>query len=139
MRSLGGESFEELLEKDALHRALEKRLESVKRASKIFKDKNHLHVLFVLNPEKLPFEETRRAVKTLTELGVAVSGVIVNRVIPEDAKDFPEAVVSESKFWLEKIRSGVGAPVLAQIPLFAEGVTLETIRKIAESLSRVVA
>ena len=41
--------------------------------------------VFVLTPEQLPIEETRRAVAELDEHGLRVGGIVVNRVLPEEA------------------------------------------------------
>ncbi|MCC5854726.1 MAG: ArsA family ATPase [Idiomarina sp.] len=42
-------------------------------------------LVFVLTPEKLPILETRRAVTTLVEEKLPLAGLIVNRILPDEA------------------------------------------------------
>lgn len=39
---------------------------------------------FVLTPERLPVLETKRAVDALTEVGVNVEGIVINRILPDE-------------------------------------------------------
>jgi arsenite-transporting ATPase len=43
--------------------------------------------VLVLIPERLPIEETSRAIEQLDEIGVKVGGLIVNRVLPDGSTD----------------------------------------------------
>ena len=43
--------------------------------------------VLVLIPERLPIEETARAIEQLDEAGVKVGGLVVNRVLPDTSSD----------------------------------------------------
>lgn len=55
------------------------------RTRRLFTDSKRCAMLFVLTPEKLPVLETGRAVETLRKEGLPLAGLIVNRVLPDDA------------------------------------------------------
>jgi arsenite-transporting ATPase len=46
-------------------------------------DQRHTAFILVLVPERLPIEETARAGEALTSAGMAIGGIIVNRVLPD--------------------------------------------------------
>lgn len=54
------------------------------RARRQLSDPEKTGFLFVMTPEKLPILETRRAVDSLKESGIPVSGIIINRVLPDN-------------------------------------------------------
>jgi arsenite-transporting ATPase len=43
--------------------------------------------VLVLIPERLPIEETSRAIDLLDDVGVKIGGLVVNRVLPGDSTD----------------------------------------------------
>lgn len=53
------------------------------RTRRLLQDVNYTGILFVLTPERLPINETRRALQSLTEEKLPTSGVIINRILPE--------------------------------------------------------
>src|SRR5699024_5539497 len=53
------------------------------RTRRLLHDKEQTAFYFVITPERLPVLETARAVQALTEVGVNVEGVIINRILPE--------------------------------------------------------
>lgn len=55
------------------------------RTRRIFTDPEQTAILFVLTPEKLPVLETQRSVATLTAEKLPLAGLIINRVLPDDA------------------------------------------------------
>ncbi|MBM6551888.1 ArsA family ATPase [Marinomonas ostreistagni] len=55
------------------------------RCRRRFQDAEQTAILFVLTPEKLPILETQRAVKALSEESLPLHGLVVNRVLPEEA------------------------------------------------------
>ena len=82
--------------------------------------------LFVLTPERLPILETARAVATLEEAHVPVAGVLVNRVIPEDAGgDFLRARREQEATYLTRIDRELGhlpRPRLPWLPTDVQGI-----------------
>ena len=60
----------------------------------------------VLIPERLPIEETSRTFRTLTENGIKVGGLIVNRVLPNAAEgDFMRARLEQQSEYLKEIKA----------------------------------
>ena len=60
----------------------------------------------VLIPERLPIEETSRTFRTLTENGIEVGGLIVNRVLPKAAEgDFMRARLEQQSEYLKEIKA----------------------------------
>ncbi len=60
--------------------------------------------VLVLIPERLPLEESVRATHELTEAGIAVGGVIVNRVLPDAATGaYFEARKAQERIYLGEI------------------------------------
>lgn len=53
------------------------------RTRRLLQDPTYTGILFVLTPERLPINETQRALQSLTEEKLPVSGVIINRILPE--------------------------------------------------------
>jgi arsenite-transporting ATPase len=61
----------------------------------------------VLIPERLPIEETDRSLGTLTENGIEVGALLVNRVLPESADEgeFMHARLAQQREYLTEISS----------------------------------
>ena len=60
--------------------------------------------VMVLTPERLPLEETKRAVDALEKMGVAIPGVIVNRVLPPAIDgEYHAARVRQQRVYLDEI------------------------------------
>lgn len=55
------------------------------RTRRLFTDAQKTAILLVLTPEKLPVLETQRSVKVLRTEQLPLAGLIINRVLPEDA------------------------------------------------------
>jgi arsenite/tail-anchored protein-transporting ATPase len=65
--------------------ALERRAARFRDARDIVTDPARTAFIFVITPERLPLLESRRAVETLRRYGIPVTGLVVNRVLPDDA------------------------------------------------------
>ena len=60
--------------------------------------------VLVLIPERLPLEESVRAAHELSEAGIAIGGVVVNRVLPDAASGgYFEARKAQERVYLEEI------------------------------------
>lgn len=57
----------------------------LQRTREILLDKQQTALLFVLTPEKLPILETSRAVDTLLDEKLPLAGLVVNRILPDNA------------------------------------------------------
>lgn len=80
-KSQGEERQEKLLE------PLRKRQRRFCHVARCLTDADRCGFLFVLTPERLPLLETGRAVAQLQAEDVPVAGLIVNRIMPEQAAD----------------------------------------------------
>lgn len=84
---------EELINEDPILKILNRRKENMERARKIIIDEERLSFVFVLNAERLPIEETKKAINVLKKYNLSVNYLIVNRILPTDLKD---------DFWIKK-------------------------------------
>lgn len=79
--------------------------------------------VLVLIPERLPIEETSRAIEQLEEAGVKVGGMVVNRVLPEQSTDdFLTARRHQERQYLDEIDHRFAAFERLYIPQFASDV-----------------
>jgi arsenite/tail-anchored protein-transporting ATPase len=84
------------------------------RARRTLRDPARTALVFVLTPEKLPILETRRA--TLAAFELPVRGLVVNRVLPDEA---------EGAFLARRKQGGAGdlhGGARVHLPLLAEEV-----------------
>ncbi|MCC7176972.1 MAG: ArsA family ATPase [Acidobacteria bacterium] len=92
--------------------------------------------VLVLVAERLPIEETARALAQLDEAGVRVGALVVNRVLPPTSSDpFLVARQAQERVYLEEIdRRFTGVPILRvpQLPRDVHG--LEALGTIAAAL-----
>jgi arsenite-transporting ATPase len=70
-------------EPDAIVLALERRRGRLEQVRARLVDRRDTAFVLVLVPERLPIEETARAAAALSDAGIAVGGVVVNRVLPD--------------------------------------------------------
>jgi arsenite-transporting ATPase len=68
---------------DPVLAALERRHERLAQLRRIMTDRSRTSFVFVMIPERLAIEETARAAEQLTDTGVDVAGLVVNRVLPD--------------------------------------------------------
>ena len=91
--------------------------------------------VLVLIPERLPIEETARALAQLDETGVRVGTLIVNRVLPASSSDaFLTARRRQERVYLNEIASRFGVYSRAEIPQLESDVmslsALETVSRL---------
>lgn len=90
-----GHEQKEIMANDPVLTLLKTRKDNLERARSILLDQKKLRFVFVLNPERLPVEETAKAIDVLGRHGIPVKDLIVNRILPEDAQE---------PFWKKKKR-----------------------------------
>ena len=74
------------------------------RTRRLLQDENYTSIFFVLTPERLPIQETDRALQSLTTEKLPVGGVIINRILPEQADgSFLAKRRTQEKSYLEDI------------------------------------
>jgi len=79
--------------------------------------------VLVLIPERLPIEETSRALEQLDEAGVRVKTLIVNRVLPESSNDaFLTARRQQEQVYLQEITRRFAAHAIVRVPQLASDV-----------------
>lgn len=70
---------------DPIYEVLQSRKRKFNKVREILLDRNRTEYLFVLNAERLPILETRKAIDTLKKYGITVNTILVNKLIPEEA------------------------------------------------------
>ena len=79
--------------------------------------------LLVLNPEKLPILETKRAVDVMAKFDLPVAGIIVNRILPDAPADgFLAARRDQQAAYLDRIDQVFAGQPQIRLPLLASDV-----------------
>ncbi|WP_272977854.1 ArsA family ATPase [Idiomarina baltica] len=91
------------------------------RTRRVLQDAEHTAIVFVMTPERLPIQETERAMKALRAEHLPVGGIFVNRVLPEDADGafLAKRRVQEAAY-LEEIDKTFAQHELVRLPLLSE-------------------
>ena len=97
--------------------------------------------VLVLIPERLPIEETARAIEQLEEAGVRVGSLIVNRVLPASSDDpFLSARRRQEAVYLAEIAQRFSSHASIRVPQLESDVYgLTSLERISELLLRSVA
>lgn len=76
--------------------------------------------IFVLNPERLPIEETDKAIQLLDKYRIPIGGYIVNRLLPDDLPEHPfwASRKRQEAQYLREIAERFAAHAHLQLPLF---------------------
>ena len=92
--------------------------------------------VLVLNPEKLPLEETRRSLGFFREHKLPLRGLVVNRIWPED-EALPPALRAYQQKYLSLIRRDWSDLLLAEIPWWnSEPQGIEALMQLTEHLEK---
>jgi arsenite-transporting ATPase len=79
--------------------------------------------VLVLIAERLPIEETARALDQLAEAGVTVGGLVVNRVLPGTSPDpFLRSRHQQEQVYLDEIERRFGGHPLVRVPQLPQDV-----------------
>ena len=94
--------------------------------------------LLVLNPDKLSILESRRVTDILGRFNVSVSGVVVNRVLPDEAGgEFLEARRDQEQAYLRDINEMFGPLPRVVVPLLEHDVHgVEPLRTVGELITQ---
>lgn len=124
---------------DPVIEALVRRRDRFERSRNYLTDPGASAFYFVLNAEKMPILETARAVEMLVKFGIGVGGVVVNRVIPEDAGDFFRERLAAQEGYLRDIEERFGhLHRIVRLPLLRTDVQgMEQITKIAKFMEAI--
>ena len=93
--------------------------------------------LLVLNPDRLSILETIKAHETLTRFSVPVTGLVVNRVLPDDADgEFLRARREQEAQYLEQIDRAFARLPRVRVPLLPGDVhDLDTLRRLGQTIT----
>jgi arsenite-transporting ATPase len=98
------QSREEAAAADPVLASLERRQERLARLRAAITDRARTSFVLVTIPERLAIEETSRAADLLTDTGVDVGGLIVNRVLPDLLEgEFYRSRKAQEQVYLEEI------------------------------------
>lgn len=130
--TLGLTENEEMLEN------LENEKKRYDNAVKSLSDEQLSAFNLVLLPEKLPIEETARAIEDLARFGIHVPTLIVNEVIPSEVLDgnwFLEKRRATQEKYLQEIEDRFKGMLQKDVPLFETDIYgVESLRKVGEFL-----
>ncbi len=126
---------------DQLLKELESIRDRIVSFSKLITDPKGTAFTMVLIPEKMAIIDTERALKMFEELGLRMSGVVVNQVYPPEILEDPRAPeylkkkVEAQRPFLGEIYEKFGELITAIIPMFRkEPRGLEMIEMVAKEL-----
>lgn len=120
-------------EEDPVLKILEGRQKSLAKIRKILIEGDDLSICFVLNAERLPIEETKKAVTMLEKYNLPVDTLIVNRILPESIdSDFWIKKKDQEAIYLKQIVDTFKGKKFIRIPLMDNDMKKSTIDSIAE-------
>ncbi len=110
---------------DPIEAVLLERRRTFYRVRRLLLDERRSAFVFVLIPERLPILETGRAIEVLRRHQVPVAGLIVNRVLPEEAGEsrFLAARRRQEAAYLAEINATFADLPRLTVPLLASDVT----------------
>ena len=112
-----GEASERRLAPDPILESLEGRGARLARIREALQRPEEVAFVLVLVPERLPIEESARAVHMLEDAGIPLGGVLVNRILPETATgDFFESRKAQEQVYLDEIERRFSAAPRLRIP-----------------------
>jgi arsenite-transporting ATPase len=122
---------------DPVLAALERRHERISRLRSTIMDRAMTSFALVTIPERLAIEETARAEELLSDTGVDVGGLIVNRVLPENLEgDFYHSRKTQERAYLTEIERRfprLRTVHVRQLPRDVYGI--QSLERISEQLS----
>ncbi|QMT17801.1 ArsA family ATPase [Planococcus maritimus] len=108
---------------DPIYEVLRERQERFSKAREILLDSKQTGFVFVLNPERLPILETKKALELLDKYHLHVKTLIINKVLPERVEGafFQERKKHETKY-MDLIQETFPKQQLLYIPLFSQDI-----------------
>lgn len=129
----GKKASEKDLENDEVIKVLKKRYNKVNQAKKIIINEKLLSFIFVINAEKLPIDETIKAVSVLEKYNIAVGGIIVNKLLPDNiTDDFWRSKKEQELKYLSIIDDTFKDKKIFKLPLLQEDMKADNIDNIAD-------
>jgi len=129
------------LEEDKILAELQDIRYRISTSSSILTDRQKTAFFFVLVPEEMILIDTEKATRLFEKYDVAISGYIVNRVIPDDLiqrGNVPEYLVNRHTMqqkYLQRIREEFGERVLAEVQEMERDIAgLDMIARMADAM-----
>ncbi|WP_210468663.1 ArsA family ATPase [Sporosarcina sp. 6E9] len=111
---------------DPIYDVLRIRQSRFSKAREVLLDQKQTGFIFVLNPERLPILETKKAIELLNKYDLVVSTLIINKVLPEEADgDFIMERKKHEKQYIELINESFNKQQLIFVPLFSQDIISE--------------
>lgn len=108
---------------DPIYDVLRERQARFSKARDILLNEDETGFIFVLNPERLPILETKKALELLHKYHLHVKTLIINKVLPEEADgEFLMERKKHEKKYMELIRETFPKQELIFIPLFSQDI-----------------
>lgn len=109
---------------DPIYDKLQQRRRKFSKVREILLDENHSEYIFVLNAERLPILETRKAVETLQKHQIKVKTLIVNKLLPDKADGtFMEKRKANERIYREEIEKDFPGQKKIMIPLLESDIS----------------
>lgn len=119
-------------EKDEVIKILKRRLDKIDLAKKIMMDDKLLSFIFVINAEKLPIDETMKAINILEKYNISVDGIIINKILPDNMHDdFWKNKKEQELKYLDIISEKFKHKKIFKLPMLAEDMKSDNIGEIA--------
>lgn len=101
---------------DPIMRSLSGRLEGLREMRAQLLSPRATAFVLVLVAERLPIEETARAIEQLEEAGVSIGGLVINRVLPASSPDpFLQSRHAQEQVYLDEIGRRFGRHLLVRV------------------------
>lgn len=108
---------------DPIYDVLRERQARFSKARDILLNEDETGFIFVLNPERLPILETKKALELLHKYHLHVKTLIINKVLPEEADgEFLMERKKHEKKYMELIKETFPKQELIFIPLFSQDI-----------------
>lgn len=108
---------------DPIYDVLRVRQARFSEAREILLDQSQTGFIFVLNPERLPILETKKAIQLLDNYDLKVSTLIVNKVLPEEVDgEFMMERKKHEQQYIDQIEETFTTQELRYVPLFSKDI-----------------
>jgi arsenite-transporting ATPase len=115
-------------EKDPVLEILERRQKRFGEIKRIFNNTENVRIRFVLNAEKLPIEETKKAINMLKQFNIPVDTLVINRIMPDEVgAEFWEKKKKQEKEDLEEIEREFKGKEFIKIPMLDTDMSKSTV------------
>jgi arsenite-transporting ATPase len=115
-------------EKDPVLEILERRQKRFGEIKRIFNNTENVRIRFVLNAEKLPIEETKKAINMLKQFNIPVDTLVINRIMPDEVgAEFWEKKKKQEKEYLDEIEREFKGKEFIKIPMLDTDMSKSTV------------